>query len=94
MSKKEYFASDNFASRRTTGHNLYDPESLLTVKEEEEGYTYLNSERAFPSEDLRIQAIQGDIDIPTILRIAPRRFKGSAGLTPPDVQVHRPGQQE
>lgn len=79
---RDYFEKDNFTSRRTTGHNLYDPESLITGYEADAGFTYENSERAWPNENVRQLALSGDIDVNTVLRIAPRVFKGSAGLTP------------
>lgn len=80
MSKlnKEFFGKDNFTSRRTTGHNLYDPESLITGAEVEAGFTYENSERKFPSDGLLEEfAIRGAMPTADILLIGPRRFKSA-----------------
>ena len=43
------FEKDNFASRRTTGNNMYDPESLITGAELAAGLTYKNSGQAMVS---------------------------------------------
>lgn len=79
MSKlnREYFGRDNFTSRRTTGHNLYDPESLITGGEAEQGLTYLNSERDFGYSSLEEAAIVGRMSTDAILKFAPRRFKSA-----------------
>lgn len=79
MSKlnREYFGKDNFASRRTTGHNLYDPESLITGAEAEAGFTYENSERTFPDDAIEEQAFRGVRTLDNILAVGPRRFKSA-----------------
>ena len=33
------FDKDNFTLRRTTGHNMHDPESFITGRELEQGLT-------------------------------------------------------
>lgn len=66
------FEKDNFSSRRTTGHNLFDPDSLLTGAESEQGLTYGNSSRRFPDAETREKAIRGEISQEDILRLYPR----------------------
>lgn len=39
------FEKENFSSRRTTGHNLYDPNATITQGELQQGFTYQNSYR-------------------------------------------------
>ncbi len=77
MSKlnQEYFGKDNFTSRRTTGHNLYDPESLITGEESERGLTYQNSERSFASVSTELSAYSGELTTDEILVYGPRRLK-------------------
>ena len=48
MFAKYLFEKDNFTSRRTTGNNMFDPESLLTEGESRQGYEYDNSKRDWP----------------------------------------------
>jgi hypothetical protein len=69
------FENDNFTSRRTTGHNMFDPESLMSGEEEARGMTYTNSRRVWPSADVELDAIEGRIDTDEVLRVAPRQFK-------------------
>ena len=66
------FASDNFSSRRTTGHNLYDPESLLTGAEIEKGLDYTNSHRVWSSYETYKAACEGLFTPEIIVEIAPR----------------------
>lgn len=66
------FAKDNFASRRTTGHNLYDPESLITGREVSLGLTYSNSHRDHLNEEHFIAAVDGTLNPTDIAYIAPR----------------------
>ena len=73
------FDKDNFTSRQTTGHNLFDPESLITGKEAEKGFTYDNSERNYPSSEVREAIIRGDIAQADVPMIAPRQFKNGVG---------------
>jgi hypothetical protein len=72
------FEEDNFTSRRTTGHNLFDPDSLLTGGEEAQGLTYDNSSRVFPSAEVREQAIRGEISQADIIRLYPRVLHAQA----------------
>ena len=58
---KTYFATDNFTTRRTTGHNMLDPESLMTGAELAAGFTYTNSHRHFDSQSLYDAVVSGDI---------------------------------
>lgn len=75
---KTSFDKDNFTSRRTTGHNLFDPESLITGAEEEKGFTYLNSHRHYPSDEVREAIVRGDIPASKVPEIAPRVFTEDA----------------
>ena len=45
------FEKDNFASRRTTGNNMFDPEGYITGEEMDKGMTPKNSHRDFPNEE-------------------------------------------
>jgi len=67
---KGYFKEDNF--RRTTGHNMYDPESLITGKELTEGLDYDNSSRDYPSQDIYDKIVTGEIPAKLVPAIAPR----------------------
>lgn len=69
---KETFAKDNFTSRRTTGHNLFDPDSLLSGAEESQGLTYGNSSRKFPDVETREAVIRGEVSQADILQLYPR----------------------
>ena len=71
---KTYFASDNFTSRRTTGHNMLDPEALITGAELAAGFTYTNSHRHFDSQSLYDAVVSGDIPSTEVPRFAPRVF--------------------
>ena len=66
------FEKDNFTSRRTTGHNLFDPDSLLSGEEEAKGLTYANSSRKFPSAEVRESVIRGEMAQADILKLYPR----------------------
>jgi hypothetical protein len=66
------FTEDNFAARRTTGNNLFDPESLLTGKEEAEGLTYLDK-RVYPSQEIYEKICAGEIPVSDVPNLAPRR---------------------
>ena len=69
-----YFEKDNFTSRRTTGNNMYDPESLITGAEAAAGFTYDNSHRQWASNDVYYAAVHGIIPHAGIPAIAPRVF--------------------
>ena len=66
------FDHDNFVSRRTTGHNMFDPESLISGKEIAEGLTYRNSTRSWWNQEHYLSAVQGDFTTEQILEFAPR----------------------
>ena len=66
------FDKDNFTSRRTTGHNLFDPDSLLSGAEEAAGLTYANSSRKFPDNATREAVIRGEVSQDDVLRLYPR----------------------
>ena len=72
------FGSDNFSGRRTTGHNLYDPESLLSGEEQLQGLGYDNP-RVWPNYSLYLDACNGFLTAEEILVIAPRK------CTPPRI---------
>ena len=72
------FEKDNFKSRRTTGHNMLDPESLITGAEIEAGFTYANSARDWLSPIDYYRACHGRIPVDQILILAPRIFINSA----------------
>lgn len=69
------FELDDFSGRRTTGHNLYDPESLLTGGEISHGYTYANSTRDYISASHYLHCIDGTLSPDEIALGAPRVFK-------------------
>ncbi len=68
--EKSLFTEDNFASRRTTGLNMYDPESLLTGAEENAGFGYRDP-RVWPSYDTYVKACEGAFTSEDIANIAP-----------------------
>lgn len=70
------FDKDNFTSRRTTGHNMYDPESLIDGDEINHGMTYTNSKRNWRDEKHYLDAVLGNISVEEILNFAPRKFIG------------------
>ena len=75
------FDKDNFTSRRTTGHNMYDPESLISGEEIEAGLTYLNSKRYWADEKHYLSAVDGTLSPDEILATAPRVRTGVHPIT-------------
>lgn len=71
------FEGDNFTQRRTTGHNWYDPECLISGREVSQGYTYLNSGRWWTDQNHYIRAVSQELTPEEILNTAPRRFYAS-----------------
>jgi hypothetical protein len=71
---KTYFDQDNFTSRRTTGHNMLDPESFITGRELAMGFRYDNSHRYFSSQQLYDDVVNGNISINDVQYVAPRVF--------------------
>lgn len=69
---RTHFAQDNFSIRRTTGHNMFDPDSLITGAELAQGFTYANSHRKFDTQSLYDAAVSGDIPAHLLPRFAPR----------------------
>lgn len=67
----DLFGQDNFTQRRTTGNNLYDPESLLTGAEVEAGLGY-QDKRMWPSTQVFLEAVAGKFPPEMIPGIAPR----------------------
>lgn len=68
-----FFDGDNF-----TGHNMHDPESFITGKELEAGYTYENSRRDWRDYKHYVSAVIGDLTPEQIAEQAPRRFNPAA----------------
>ena len=68
------FERDNFTSRRTTGHNMYDPECLINGNEINQGFTYTNSKRDWVSEQHYLDAVSQLLSPDEILATAPRRL--------------------
>lgn len=69
-----YFGQDNFTTRRTTGHNMLDPESFITGRELMDGFTYTNSHRHFATQALYDAVVSGEFSTNEIPLIAPRVF--------------------
>lgn len=74
------FEKDNFDSRRTTGNNQFNPDSLITGGELEQGFTYTNSRRVWFSRADYLDAVHGREsrngllwDVQSIIDFAPRR---------------------
>ena len=82
------FTHDNFTSRRTTGCNLYDPESLLTGFEIGAGLNYLNSARIWRNEEHYHLACSGALSIEQILTTAPRTRRDAVVLTLAPIEPH------
>jgi len=78
LTQRATFEEDNFDSRRTTGHNLFDPESLLTGEEVKAGFAYDNSHREYTSEFQRDQIVRGVIPATEVPKVAPRVFNKRA----------------
>ena len=71
------FERDNFTLRRTTGHNMLDPESLISGAELKRGMDYKNSTRAWCNEQHYLDAVTGEINTTEVLESAPRVFRTS-----------------
>lgn len=78
MAVQTYFEQDNFTTRRTTGHNMLDPESFITGAELAQGFTFTNSHRSFDSQALYDMVVAGDISTDLIPLFAPRVFNVTA----------------
>ena len=68
----DLFENDNFTSRRTTGHNLFNPEAFITGQELASGLTFANSQRNWTSQGMYEAACRGYLSLEDILRYAPR----------------------
>lgn len=74
-----FFGRDNFAARRTTGHNLYDPESLITGAEVEAGLTY------YDKREVRgLSRVPADLQIPVYATLCNGTF------SPEEIAKHFP----
>lgn len=80
MAIKTHFEQDNFDSRRTTGHNMFDPESLITGYELAHGFTYANSHRDYPGQHTYDAIVAGDVPAHIVPLVAPRVFNRVASL--------------
>lgn len=67
-----FFDKDNFTLRRTTGHNMHDPESFITGAELEKGFTYTNSRRNWANYRHYVAAVAGMLTPEEIAKTAPR----------------------
>ena len=76
-----YFSGDNFKTRRTTGHNMLDPESLMTGEELEKGFTYENSHRVFRNQAHYDATVSGDVPSHLVPTLSPRQFNVTKGLS-------------
>ncbi len=70
--RESLFSLDNFASRRTTGHNLYDPDSLLTGAEVKAGLGYRDP-RVWVSYEAYVDACEGRLGVNDIEALGPRQ---------------------
>ena len=68
---QSHFTKDNFTSRRTSGHNAYDPESLLTGAELAAGFEY-GDLREYPSQACYDAIVSGQVPVDDIPVLAPR----------------------
>ena len=66
------FDVDNFASRRTTGNNMFDPDGLITGDEIARGLTYKNSSRVFASRIDYLDAVDGRYTVEQVVSLFPR----------------------
>lgn len=66
------FEQDNYELRHTTGHNMLDPESLISGEELAKGLNYKNSKRWWASKESYLRAVSGEVSTDDILRDAPR----------------------
>lgn len=68
------FSTDQIALRRNNSGsgNPYDPESLLTGREIEQGFTYDNSRRSWASESAFKSAMAGNMTTSQVLLYGPR----------------------
>lgn len=71
---RTHFAQDNFSIRRTTGHNMFDPDSLITGAELARGFTYANSHRDYPGQHTYDAIVAGDVPLAIVPDVAPRVF--------------------
>lgn len=87
VSAEAFFSKDQFALRRSNSgsDNPYDPDSLLTGLEIEQGFDYDNSYRVFPSQAVLDLAVAGDLSTAAIIALAPRRFRDPVGSSAPAI---------
>jgi hypothetical protein len=73
-----FFDEDLFSLRHSgtafAAGNPYDPESLISGAEVEQGFTYSNSRREWADETAYQRAVRGDMPTAEILATAPRQF--------------------
>jgi hypothetical protein len=72
MQVASLFEQDNYALRHQTGHNMLDPESVITGAEIARGFTYDNSHRDYLTEQSYKLARSGEVPLYKILIFAPR----------------------
>jgi hypothetical protein len=56
----DIFTADNYTLRHATGHNMRDPESLITGREIARGLNYDNSHREYDNEGVYLSACSGE----------------------------------
>ena len=79
-----YFDQDNFSTRRTTGHNMLDPESIISGAELAAGFTYNNSHRVFRDQAQYDAVVSGQIPAYELPNVAPRRLNAKKSISEPE----------
>lgn len=85
-----FFEKDNFTARRTTGHNMFDPESFITGAELEHGFTYSNSARTYPSFEAYVEAVTGVFTPAEIETKFPRKLVEEVEVSAEDYPEEEP----
>ena len=67
-----YFDADNYALRHVTGHNMLDPEGVITGREIGLGFTPYNSRRFYASFGQYQDAVCGNILMAELTILCPR----------------------
>jgi len=69
----DIFTTDNYTLRHATGHNMRDPESLITGREIARGLDYDNSHREYYNEETYHFACSGERSSAQIELLNPRK---------------------
>jgi intein/homing endonuclease/GGDEF domain-containing protein len=87
-----FFATDNYDLRHATGHNMLDPESVITGREISHGMTYANSQRQYPDIETYVKAASGTLGAGELQKIAPRvRVDGTTKVNVEMSKQRKPG---